>query len=75
MVELTKGYQEYRIPSKDSMIRETHFDSLKKNIYLREREREIVSEQAWEEAEEEGKAGSPLSREPNVGLNLRTLGS
>ena len=38
-------------------------------IYLREieREREITGE--------EGQAGSPLSREPNMGLDPRALGS
>jgi len=45
-------------------------------IYLRER----VSKREREhklggEAEGEGEADSPLSREPDVGLGLRTLGS
>ena len=38
-------------------------------IYLRERA------QVGGAAEGEGEAGSPLSREPNVGLNPRSLGS
>ena len=42
-------------------------------FYLFERERE--SRQAGEAAEGEGEAGSPLSREPDVGLDPTTLGS
>jgi len=38
---------------------------------LRERERERTSRGRG--AEGEGKADSPLSREPNLGLNPRTL--
>ena len=45
-------------------------------IYLRERQHEREREQEQgEEAEGEGEADSPLSREPNVGLDLRTLSS
>ena len=46
---------------------------LKDFIYLfdRERERSQVGREAGREREEE--AGSPLSREPNAGLNPRTL--
>ena len=40
-------------------------------MYLTESERA----QAGGTAEGEGEAGSPLSREPNMGLNSRTLGS
>jgi len=39
-------------------------------IYLRERERKLESTSGGE-----GEAGSPESREPNSGLNSRTLGS
>ena len=42
-------------------------------IYLTERETARAGTQAG--AEEEGGAGFPLSREPNEGLDLRTLGS
>jgi len=41
-------------------------------LYLFDREREY--KQAERQAEGEGEAGSPLSREPNAGLNPRTLG-
>ena len=41
----------------------------------KERERERENKQ-WEgQAEGEGEAGSPLSREPDAGLDPRTLGS
>ena len=42
---------------------------LKYFIYLTEREHKQGQQQA------EGEAGSPLSREPNMGLDPRTLGS
>ena len=42
-------------------------------IYLTERERSRAGGAA--EGERVGEAGSPLSREPNVGLDHRTLGS
>ena len=42
-------------------------------IYLTERERSQVGRETGREREEE--AGSPLSREPDMGLNPRTLGS
>ena len=38
-------------------------------IYLSERERK------YKQAEAEGEAGSPLSKEPDVGLDPRTLRS
>lgn len=42
----------------------------------RDRDRERENEHKWGEgAEGEGEAGSPLSREPDVGLDLKTLGS
>ena len=41
-------------------------------IYLRERETEIVTEIVGVGGEQE--AGSPLSREPNAGLNPRNPG-
>ena len=52
-------------------------------IYLRERERERecvcvcvrTHTQQGGGAEEDGEAGSLLRGEPNIGLNLRTLGS
>ena len=46
-------------------------------IYLfdRERERERAHKQAERQAKGEGEEGSPLSREPDVGLDPRTLGS
>ena len=40
-------------------------------IYLRERE----IKQEWEGAEGEGEADSPLSSEPDAGLDIRTLRS
>ena len=40
-------------------------------IYLTERDRA----QAWGMAEGKGEGGSPLSREPYMGLTPRTLGS
>ena len=47
---------------------------LKKDfIYLFDRERE--HKQRDQQREEEGGAGSPLSREPDVGLDPRTPGS
>ena len=42
-------------------------------LFVRERERE--HKQGERQAEGEGEAGSPPSREPNMGLNPRTLGS
>ena len=45
----------------------------KKVIYLRGRERERWGEGRWAEGEE--KADSPVSREPGMGLDPRTLGS
>ena len=51
-----------------------HFDHYFKDfIHLTEQESEGA--QAGGAAEGEGEAGSSLSREPNVGLNPRTLGS
>ena len=46
-------------------------------IYLTEieRERERVHKHGEQQAEGEGEAGSPLSREPNVGLDSRALRS
>ena len=44
---------------------------LKDFIYLFDRQRSQVGR----EAEREEEAGSPLSREPNAGLDPRTLGS
>ena len=41
-------------------------------IYLRERERE---HKQWMGGEAKGQADSPLSRELDAGLNLRTSGS
>ena len=41
-------------------------------IYVYDRERALTSRGL---AEGEGEAGSPLSREPDVGLDPRTLGS
>ena len=46
---------------------------LKDFIYLFDRESERA--QAGREAVGEGEAGPPLSREPDAGLNPRTLGS
>jgi len=43
-------------------------------IYLFEREHEKRGDSEGE-AEEEGEADSPLSKEPNVGLDPRTLRS
>ena len=47
------------------------------NLFVREKEREQASElaQAEGERETEGEAGSPLSKEPDVGLNPRAPGS
>ena len=42
-------------------------------IYLRERERESKSKHEQEEGQREKE--SPLSRDPDLGLNPRTLGS
>lgn len=50
-----------------------HF--LKDLLYLFDREREHAQVRGAAEGEGEGEAGSPLSREPNVGLDPRTLGS
>ena len=50
----------------------------KKDFYLFERERERQRKYKLglgEEAEGEGEADSPLSREPNLGLDSGTLGS
>ena len=49
------------------------FLSFKRLIYLRERER--ARAQAGGRAEAEGEAGSPVSREPNAGLDPSTLRS
>ena len=43
-------------------------------IYLRDRVSEIEREGVRRETEGEGETGSPLSREPNVGLDPGTLG-
>ena len=53
----------------------TQFYFLKYFIYLFDRTRESEHKQREWHAEGEGEAGSLLSREPNVGLNPRTLGS
>ena len=50
---------------------EASFSLLFKRFYLFNRERT----QAGGDAEGEGEADSPLSREPDAGLNLRVLGS
>ena len=44
-------------------------------IYLREGERASEHRQTEGQAEAEGEAGSPPSKEPDVGLDPRTLGS
>lgn len=44
-------------------------------IYLTERKRERERTQTGGAAEEEGEAGSSLSREPDAGLHPRTLRS
>ena len=44
-------------------------------IYQRERGGESEHRQTEWQAEAEGEAGSPPSKEPNVGLDPRTLGS
>ena len=44
-------------------------------IYLREIQKERERERAGGEAEGEGEADSPLSREPDAGLDSRTLRS
>jgi len=44
-------------------------------IYLREKERERTLTRAQVGGGAEGEAGSPLSWEPDVGLDPRTLGS
>ena len=44
-------------------------------VYLFDRERERERAQAGGAAEGEGEAGFPLSREPNMGLDPRNLGS
>ena len=47
----------------------------KKFIYLRKREDERERESAWAGGGLQGEADSPLSRDPDVGLDPRTLGS
>ena len=44
-------------------------------IYSFDREREKECTEAGEAVEGEGEAGSPLSQEPDVGLNPKTQGS
>ena len=44
-------------------------------FYLFDTEKETAREGTQAEGVGEGEAGSPLSREPNVGLDPRTLGS
>ena len=44
-------------------------------MYLFDRERVSEHKQGERRAESEGEAGFPLSREPDVGLDPRTLGS
>ena len=51
------------------------FNFLKDFIYLFDRERERERAQAGGAAETEGEAGSLLSREPDAGLDSRTLRS
>ena len=41
-------------------------------IYLAEREREREHKQREQQAEGDGEAGSPMSREPDVGLDPST---
>ena len=48
---------------------------LKDFLSLFDREREREHKQGERQAEEEGEAGSPKRREPDGGLDLRTLGS
>ena len=49
-----------------------NLDLLKKGIYIFDRERK--HKQGEQQAEGEGEAGSPLNREPDMGLNPRTPG-
>jgi len=44
------------------------------NIFIYLFDREIEHKWAERQAEGEGEAGSPLSREPDAGLDPRTLG-
>ena len=44
-------------------------------IYFSERERVKEREHKQGEWQKEGEAGSPLSKEPDAGLDPRTLGS
>ena len=55
------------------IIAKSKLNFFKDFIYLSERERDRA--QAGGEAEAEGEAGSPLSKEPDAGLDPRTLGS
>ena len=53
----------------------SHWTFIFLRLYLREREHERVREHEWRgRVEGEGEADSPLSREPDVGLDSRTLG-
>ena len=52
-----------------------HFIFLKDFIYLFDRQRSQVGREAGREREREREAGSLLSREPDAGLDPRTLGS
>ena len=51
------------------------FFFFKEFIYLFDRERETVRERTQAGGVGEGEAGFPLSREPDAGLDPRTLGS
>ena len=57
--------------------RGNNFQIFKKDfhLFLREKERSKERAGAGGGAEAEGEAQSPLSREPDVGLDPRTLGS
>ena len=52
-----------------------HLNFVKYCVYLFDRENEREHKQREWQAEGEGEAGSLQSKEPNVGLNLRTLRS
>ena len=70
-MEATEESYRYFLNSEDFIF----FIFKKDFIYLFYRERERKHKQREKQAEGKGEAGSLLNKEPNMGLNPRTLGS
>ena len=72
LIAKPSGYFELLSPPASLSFSEILFIYLTEREREREREREMRAQQGEQQAEGEGQAGSPLSREPDVGLHPRT---